>query len=248
MNVTYFRPRKLGPESCLEDAVANRIPQLFPETCWTAGSLPLGAGIPDLVIVQCEPAVYALANVPLLNAQILAYLRAVGRARVGTIASRIGCPERIIIRNLDNLVQAQAVSTEANAYRLAPQWREILPEIVTVEVKVANWRRAVDQAGRNSIFAHRSFVALPQQAALRVQCEAILQQTGVGLLGVGEDNEVRIIRRPVRRQPRVWSYYYQVALFAAKNLRGSDYALRCADRNGSDQLPGVHVRCSANAE
>jgi len=237
MQVTYFRPRKPGPESRLEDAVANRIPQLFPDTCWTAGSLPLGAGIPDLVIVRCEPKVYALANVPLLNAQILAYLRAVACARVDTIANRIGCREHIIIRNLENLVQVQAVLSEANAYRLAPEWRDILPEIVTVEVKVANWRRAVDQASRNSIFAHRSFVALPQQTAIRVRREDMFQQTGVGLLGVDDDNEVQMIRRPVRRQPRVWIYYYQVALFAAKNSQGTHYALCCADSNGSGQLP-----------
>ncbi len=232
MQITYFRPRKPGPESRLEDAVASRIPRLFPETCWAAGSLPLGAGVPDLIIVRCEPKVYALANVSLLNAQILAYLRAVGRARVDTIASRIGRPEHIIVRDLDNLIQAQAVSTEASAYRLTPEWREILPEIATVEVKVANWRKAVDQASRNSIFAHKSFVALPQHAALRVRREEVFQQTGVGLLGVGDDNEVQVIRRPVRRQPRVWSYYYQLAFFAAKDLRGTYYALCCAEGNG----------------
>ena len=237
MQVTYFRPRRPGPESLLEDAIAKRIPLLFPETCWTAGSLPLGAGMPDLVIVRCEPKDFALVNVQLLNAQILAYLRVVGRARVSTIANRIGRSEHKTARDLECLVQAQVVSTEASAYRLTPEWRDILPEIVTVEVKVANWKKAVYQASRNRIFAHKSFVALPQKAALRVRHEEVFQQTGVGLLGVSDDNEVQVIRRPLRRQPRVWSYYYQLAFFTAKHIQGENqHALYCSDKNGRGRI------------
>jgi len=229
MQLTYFRPRKPGRESCLEDAVADQIPSLFPQTCWAAGSVPLGAGVPDLVVVRCEPKVFVLANVPLPTAQILAYLRVVGCARAATIARRFGKSERVIVRCLDNLLDVQAVAIEASAYRLAPEWREILPEIATIEVKVANWRKAVDQASRNSIFAHKSFVALPQEVALRVKREAPFRQTGVGLLGVSDDNEVQIVRRPVRRQPRVWSYYYQLAFFAANDLQGTFHAFSSAD-------------------
>jgi len=66
MDVTYFRPRRPGPESAIENAEASRIPQLFPTLkfpSWTAGSLPIGAGMPDLVVVACEPEVFALAEV-----------------------------------------------------------------------------------------------------------------------------------------------------------------------------------------
>jgi len=236
MQIRYFRPRKPGPESRLQDAVAERIPSLFPETCWAAGSVPVGAGMPDLVVVRCEPRVFALANVPLPTAQILAYLRAVGSARVSTIASRVGQPEPVIIRCLDGLVEVQAVAAEASAYRLSPEWREILPEIATVEVKVANWKKALEQADRNSIFAHRSFVALPHSTALRVKREEAFQKTGVGLLAVGDDNEVQVIRRAVRRSPRVWSYYYQLAFFAAQDLHGTHHAFCSATGNSPGEL------------
>jgi len=237
MQITYFRRRKRGPESRLEDAVADRIPALFPETCWAGGSVPVGAGVPDLVIVRCEPKVFALANVPLPNAQILAYLRAVGSARASTIANRIGQPEPVIIRCLDGLIEVQAVAAEASAYRLSPEWREILPEIATVEVKVANWRKAVEQASRNSIFAHKSFVAFPQNTAERVRREEVFQKTGIGLLGISNDNEVQVIRRPVRRSPRVWSYYYQLAYFAAKDIKETRHAFCSADSNSPGKLP-----------
>jgi len=237
MQIKYFRRRRPGPESRLEDAVADRIPFLFPGSCWAARSLPLGAGAPDLVVVRCEPRVFALANVPLPNAQILAYLRAVGCARASTIASRFGQPEHIIIRFLEGLVGLQAVAAEASAYRLAPEWREILPEISAVEVKVADWRKAWEQASRNRVFAHRSFVALPRDIALRVRREESFRKSGVGLLAVSDDDQVQVIRSAVRRQPRVWSYYYRLAFIAAKDLQGAHHAVRRPDVNRSDCLP-----------
>src|SRR5258705_161996 len=96
--VTQFRPRRHGPEALMQDIVAWHVPGLFNRkiNSWTAASLPLGAGIPDLVVVSYCPQVFALSNVDLNDAQILAYLRAVGKARLETIAERIGaCPKRL---------------------------------------------------------------------------------------------------------------------------------------------------------
>lgn len=236
MDVTYFRPRRPGPEAVIENAVAKQIPNLFPSNAhqlWTAGSVPIGAGMPDLVVVSCEPQVFALAQVEMPNAQILAYLRAVGRARLDTITDRMGKPRELILRYLNGLVEVEAVSNESETFSLLPTWREILPEIVTVEAKVANWRKAVEQAGRNRIFAHRSFVALPERVAQRVRVEPIFSQLGIGLLSVNDDNEVSVVRRAYRRQPRVWSYYYRLAFLVASHsqLRANNNALRRPTRD-----------------
>src|SRR6266849_4369510 len=91
--LTHFRPRRPGPEATIQDIVVDRIPHIFPTTSqvsWTGAFVPLGAGIPDLVVVSYCPQVFALARVDRLDAHILAYLRAVGRARLQTIAKRVG--------------------------------------------------------------------------------------------------------------------------------------------------------------
>jgi hypothetical protein len=105
-------------------------------------------------------------------------------------------------------------------YALSEDWRAVLPEIVTIEVKVGDWRRAVAQAARNRIFAHRSFVALPDQVARRVKTETIFRELGIGLLSVASDNEVRVVRRARRATPKVWFYYYSLAFMAAEHLNG----------------------------
>jgi DNA-binding Lrp family transcriptional regulator len=219
--VTHFRPQRPGPEAIIQDIVAQRIPQLFSASChqsWTGASVPLGAGIPDLVVASYYPQVFGIAHVDLSDARILAYLRAVGRARLDTIAQRMGNSAQIISRRLAALLEAEAVVVQSSdTFLLSPRWREILPEIITIEVKVSKWQRAVEQAARNRIFAHRSFVALPVSVARRIRTEPVFRQLGLGLLSVSKANSVSIVRRARRRQPVVWLYYYRLASILARN-------------------------------
>lgn len=219
MNVTYFRPQRSGPEAVIENAVANQIPNIFPrDNCslWAAGSLPIGAGMPDLVVVSLEPQVSVLAQVEIPTAHVLAYLRVVGRARLETIVDRMGMSKESTIRCLNDLVEVEAVLRNGDTYSLLPIWREILPEVVTIEVKVSNWKRAVKQAARNHVFAHRSFVALPDCVAQRIQLEPILRLLGIGLLSVSDDCAISVLRHSRYRKPRIWKYYYEIASLVAK--------------------------------
>lgn len=240
MDVKYFRTRRLGPEAVIENAVANRVTDLFQSgdhPLWTAGSLPIGAGMPDLVIVSWDPQVFALAHVEMPTAHILAYLRTVSRASLNTISNRMARPRELILRCLNGLVEVEAVSSNSDIFSLSPIWREILPEIITIEAKVANWQKAVEQASRNRIFAHKSFVALPERVAQRVRSEPIFSQLGIGLLAVNDAHEVDIMRRPRRHQPRVWTYYYQLAFLVANHLTGFNNAISNTSSVGPSRIP-----------
>lgn len=219
--IIQFRPRRPGPEAVIQDIIARRIPHLFSmdHGCiWTAASLPVGAGIPDLVVASYSPQIFALAQLRDSNPYLLAYLRAVGPVRVETIAQRTGISVRAASQQVADLLEAQVIlRLSARTFVLSPAWREILPEIVTIEVKISDWRRAVRQAARNRIFSHRSFVAVPARVAARIRTEAIFKQLGLGLISVSENSTVRLLRRPRRRRPTVWAYYYGVASAVARN-------------------------------
>lgn len=221
-SVTYFQRRRSGPELAVEDCVVERVPELFPfdQPAWIAGSATVGAGRPDLVLVSYHPQVVALSKLDLSKAQVLAYLRAVRGARLDTIAERTRMRPAEARRTMDMLVDMEAVhGTIEGRFALSPLWRDILPEVITIEVKVSNWSKAVAQAQRNRIFAHRSFVALPDPVAERIQSEAILRQLGIGLLSVSEAGEVRILKSARLHRPSVWIYYYQLASLLARNSR-----------------------------
>jgi DNA-binding Lrp family transcriptional regulator len=170
-----------------------------------------------LVVVTYNPQVFALANIELSDAQILAYLRAVGKARLETIAQRMGTSPKKLSDRLTCLVEASAIETSSNTFSLSPPWRQILPEIITIEVKVSKWQRAIEQAARNRIFAHLSFVALPEKIAQRVRTHASLGSLGIGLISVSGDGAAAVIRKPRRTHPTVWTYYYQLASLLARS-------------------------------
>jgi|GEM_PF-2348881 len=232
MSVTYFRTRRAGPEAAIEDAVAAKAPELFDTTegrCWTAGSLPIGAGMPDLVLVTFEPYVVAVSELNVPDVELLAYLRAVREARPDTIAKRTGRPMKAVIRILEDMREAQIVCVSGEAFSLHESWRNVLPEIVTVEAKVNKWRVALAQAIRNSIFAHRSYVAVPSRVARRIDGEIGLRHYGVGVLAVDDDDVVEI-KKPRRRPPRVWSYYYRLAVEVAQHFPGDQDAVYRSNR------------------
>ncbi|MCK4659318.1 MAG: hypothetical protein KAV82_07320 [Phycisphaerae bacterium] len=200
MSVTYFRTRRAGPEAAIEDAVAAKVSQLFDTIegrCWTAGSLSIGAGMPDLAIVTFDPHVVAISKLNVPDVELLAYLRAVREAKPETIAQRTGRPMKTVVRILEDMCDAQIVGVSGEVFALHESWRNVLPEIVTVEAKVNNWQVALAQAIRNSIFAHRSYVALPSRVARRIRGEIGLRHYGIGVL-----DEIEPIRVGVECVPR----------------------------------------------
>lgn len=224
MNIDYFRPRKQGPESEMEDIVARQIGNLFDsdkDCYWAAASPSIGAGIPDLIAVSCEPQVFVLEKADMSSSEILAYLRAVGCVHKKTIIERLPMPTNTLLRCLDELVEMKTISNNRDIYSINPIWRKILPEIVSIEVKVKNWKHAIVQAARNYIFSHRAFVALPEPLAKRVRHETSFKQYGIGLLSVNDNGDVKLMRRPKHHNPLAWKYYYDIALLVAKGNRSN---------------------------
>ena len=63
--------------------------------------------------------------------------------------------------------------------------------LIAVEAKLVDWKRALHQAYRNTCFAHRSFVLVPQKIALAAAAfVAEFESRRVGLCYIGESNLV----------------------------------------------------------
>lgn len=179
----------------------------------------MGAGMPDLLAVSWDPRVVAIADPQVMDTSILAYLRAVGCARFDTIVNRLGRTAGNISNSLDALVRAAVVIHHQDRFSLDPAWRAILPEVVAIEAKVSDWRKAIAQAARNQLFSHRSFVALPISVAQRAAKADSINQLGIGILGVENDETITVVSKAIRKRPKVWAYYYQLAHHVAQNAQ-----------------------------
>jgi hypothetical protein len=125
---------------------------------------------------------------------------------------------REIQKILEHLEEASVIRSTGDVVSLDESWRSVLPQVIAVEVKVSNWQSAVQQAARNQLFVHKSFVALPETIALRVRQDPLVQKMGVGLLAITEGNEVYLVRRARSSLPKIWAYYYGLAVAAGHQL------------------------------
>lgn len=236
----FFRPRRPGPELWLEDAVVADATLLVPTAgcVWLGASLYMGMTCPDLTIVEYEPLVSLMSDLTPLQREMLAYLRTIARARIDTIASRLQRTEMAILAELENLLEFGLLAK--NGHCLSAIRTRCLPlrEVVTVEAKVDRWRIAVQQAARNSMVATRSYVALPENTALRVRSDPSFTRLGVGIIAVARDSGVTVVKRARRSEPAVWRYYYDLATSVGESVRGGlSSAIPCADRRREAFIP-----------
>ena len=220
MQVKYFRKRTLGRESEYEDAVVNSISDLFPakqDPTWVAGSIAIGAGRPDLVVAYCNPQVVALADCSLEDDRILALARECGRMSFGMLVDVFRIRENQLHKRIEALKSGSAIQEKSGNFSLVTPWKNIIRDLVTIEVKVSDWKRAFEQAKRNTIFAHRSYVALPEELCNRIDVMQMAKRLGIGVVSVN-DSGAQVLKTAIRTTPKVWVYYYRLALLAAKHL------------------------------
>jgi hypothetical protein len=218
MTIRQFRQAPEGPEQALEAAISASAWNLIrsPRTTTWAGAHPaIGAGLPDLVLVAWRGGHMPRQPLQPADAELFAYLRSVARIRPTTLAARLRLPTHRVEERLDVLRSLRAVRRRGTAYSLAPRWRDILAEVVTIEAKVSKWRHAIQQARRNRLFAHRSYVALPERLVPRVSSDAGFLASGVGLLAVDDRGATLVVHEATVGMPRIWVYYYRLAVLAA---------------------------------
>ena len=226
--VSAFRQLKVGPEAVLQASVEKNIAKLLPvdiDHCGTGSAVPIGAGVPDLLRASVPREAIKLMDADGVSLAILGYLRAAGRARLETIAERLGLNERSTRNKLDLLQASGVIEQTRKTFHLVQPWQNILGDVSAIEVKVSDWKKAVAQASRNKIFAHRSFVALPESVAKRVKDELCFSTLGLGVIAISDDGGARIVRRARKSSPKAWAYYYTVAARAARDLKALDHGV-----------------------
>jgi hypothetical protein len=74
--------------------------------------------------------------------------------------------------------------------------------LIAFEAKLKNWRCALDQAYRNTCFAHRSYVVMPETtAATAFAYIAEFKRRGVGLCYVDNLGRITILEEPETMAP-----------------------------------------------
>lgn len=227
--LTYHRPQKNGPELAIQDAAIHIGPSLLRShrfSVWKAGSARIGAGYPDVLIVSYRAATRNLAGTNEAVWKVLAYLRVVRAARRITIAKRCSIPLSRVDRAISHLKSAGALRADGNAIALKQDWKNLLPEVVSIEAKVGNWRGAFSQAMRNALFSTQSYIALNERSAQLALRDHTFRRSHIGVISVNKSGEAELLKPAKERPLKLLVYYYMIGARIANEASERTRALQ----------------------
>ena len=162
-----FRRARPGAELDLLDAFIAQFPYLAPADCQiTVFREPrLSSGFPDAVAVVWSPSAtlgweQQREDLTAADLRVMQLLVTQGHATRTALLSLIG---RRVSASLERLLAAGLAAESRDGWHARPLHEVFaVRDIIAVEAKIAQWTGAIDQATRNTWFASRSYVLLPQ--------------------------------------------------------------------------------------
>ena len=179
------------------------------ENLWVARELGIGAGRSDIIL--CNRFIdKAFSEISPEQARIVAYLRSIVSAKIGTIEKRMSTPQEKIYPHLNDLCKKGIVRSSSNgAYSISKTYWTGLRKAIAIEGKISDWKGALRQAVRNQLFAKQSYIALPMKRAIKVSERTEILCTTVGVIGIdAKTGDCMIVKPAEEKYPIAWFYHY----------------------------------------
>jgi len=154
------------------------------------------AGIPDVLIIEWNQKdlknwVPQRNNLVKEDIKIMHHVSSFGNrgVKVEKLSNQLGYKMNQVMRSLEKLVDAHLISIEAErAFIKDLSNNFFINKIITIEVKLRDWKKALYQAELNENFASHSYVLLPHSYINERITNSF--QGNVGLLAQNENNVV----------------------------------------------------------
>ncbi len=78
-------------------------------------------------------------------------------------------------------------------------------KITCVEVKIKDWKNAIDQASKNNLFCDNSFIAIPKENSHNVDKD-LLEKLNIGLISISENGFIKE-KLPKNNKFKIEKYY-----------------------------------------
>ncbi len=167
-----------------------------------AEEMSLGHGVADLVISFHKKVNKRTKALSLHDINILGVVQRRNRVSIAEIAASTRTPSDKIKKSIDILAQQKLIQVDAEWISLHRQYVNYQKETIAIEVKLKNWRRALEQAYRYRSFAYNAYVFLDEKHI----CPALrninqFTQYNIGLASVSKFGAIDIHHKPERENP-----------------------------------------------
>lgn len=201
-----FRNPTKGVESDLVESFIAGLRRTLPDRDYALFVEPkMPTGYPDCVLVEYDPRNYsrwtrrrhALSDDEM---RVLSLLHPQRGLRVSSLVRKTGLSDRRVRRILDSLVEnGDVICSEAGFYQAVNAGLRGVRSILSVEAKVRDFERVVDQAAVNRTFSNESYVLMPQRT-LSPDRRAALRASRVGMLSVSRDGRLKRVQASARKR------------------------------------------------
>lgn len=163
----------------------------------------VGFGIADIVVVEHTPCQYHQQSLTKHDIAIYKLAEKHRYCIVSDIAKTTRLNKQQIDSSLSKLGElGYVVWRDQNTIELAKKYENTIRDVVAVEAKLKDWRRALNQAYRYKWFASRSYVLL-DDAHLKPAIKNLtsFQEMGVGLMSLDLAGNCKTVYEPISDKP-----------------------------------------------
>lgn len=195
-----LRKARSGPElEMVRAALAAGLPFSWSAEAVTFQEPELPSGAPDLVLLRMSAELQdASASLSERELKLLQYISSARKAQLVDLVDLLRWSQRSATGIVDALESQGFVVVHNDCLALTTKAKSFLArEIVAIEAKINDWRRALVQAQRNHWFASQSYVLLRgtvSSATIDAACDS-----GVGILHF-DGNKARVLVRAERNR------------------------------------------------
>ena len=160
----------------------------------------VGFGIADLVYFEMSKKRDSAINEPISSDSALSILDLFHHKDMLTIhqiSSLVHLSVNTVIKRVRELVYLGYLESAQQRYRQKIKHKPIVDKIIAIEVKLSNWKRALIQAFKYTIFANQSYVAMDADYVHRAGANIDeFQKYNIGLLSITDRGEIESIFEP----------------------------------------------------
>jgi hypothetical protein len=121
--------------------------------------------------------------------------------------------ERTVIPIINELKNASVLEQGGNKYFLSKNFLAMNCEIIAIELKLSDWRRALEQAENYLLFANSSIVAMDLDCIPSKEDLVPFKNKGIGLCGISEKG-IQWFATPLKysKSNPEWEYIFNTVL------------------------------------
>jgi predicted transcriptional regulator len=161
-----------------------------------------GHGIADIVVSWHKRVTKRNQILSLFDINILQLIQKEQELSFKQIISQVNSSPYKVKKTIQKLVLEKMVLWEDDCVRVYRGYENYQKETVAIEVKLKNWRRALEQAYRYRSFAYYSYVFLDERFVdSAIKNKKLFLQYNIGLASVSKNKGINILFKPAKGNP-----------------------------------------------